>query len=166
MLIITALLYLITIFFVVTNHPLIIGFSLIITRVIYGVILYILNSSSWLVYILIMVFVRGVIVMFIYMASLSSNEPITFPLTIFWKMNLIIFIIIPFFIFTKQLKTNYLYIDLMDIFFKEHSINLIYKTYNKIIIEITILLTIYLLIVLIVAIKIVNNFKLPLRSKN
>nr|QFX74892.1 NADH dehydrogenase subunit 6 [Pleonexes koreana] len=165
MLTLTAFLYLMTIFFIITNHPLMMGFSLMITSMIYGYMMYLLNSSSWLVYILIMVFVSGVMVMFIYMASLSSNEPMNLPLPLFWKINMMIFTLMPFFILTKQLKTNYTHIGLMNMFFKQCSMNLIYKTYNKIMLEMTTLLTIYLLIVLIVAMKLVNNFKLPLRSK-
>lgn len=165
MLIITLILYTTAIIFIVINHPLIIGFTLMLSRIIYGVMLYLLNSSSWFIYILVIIFVRGVIVIFIYISSLSSNEPITFSFTTLYKINFIFLIISPLFILTKQLKTNYLTINLINQIFFQSSINLIYKTYNKILLEITILLTIYLLVVLIVAIKIVNNFKIPLRSK-
>lgn len=164
MLIVIFILYIITTIFVISNHPLIIGFTLIISRVIYAIILYLLNSSSWLIYILIIIFVRGVIVIFIYIARLSSNEPITFSFNLFFKINLIFTIFLIFFILTKQLKTNYFTNPVINQFFKPQSIELIYKTYNKIILETTIILTIYLFIVLVVAVKIVNNFKIPLRS--
>ena len=164
MLILTLILYTITTIFIISNHPLIIGFTLITSSVIYAVILYLLNSSSWLIYILIIIFVRGVIVIFIYIASLSSNEPMTFSLRLFLKITLMFMVPIVFFILTKQLKTNYLVRPLINQFFKPQSIELIYKTYNKIILETTVILTVYLFIVLVVAVKIVNNFKMPLRS--
>nr|YP_009710403.1 NADH dehydrogenase subunit 6 [Ampithoe lacertosa]QFX74905.1 NADH dehydrogenase subunit 6 [Ampithoe lacertosa] len=158
------MLYIMTTIFIISNHPLMMGFTLMTSSVIYAVMLYLLNSSSWLMYILIMIFVSGVMVMFIYMASLSSNEPMTFSLSLFLKMTLMFMLPMLFFILTKQLKTNYLVSPLMNQFFKPQSMELIYKTYNKIMLETTVMLTVYLFIVLVVAVKIVNNFKVPLRS--
>ena len=166
MFILSSTLLFILITFIISNHPLIIGFLLIISRILYGLIFYILNSIPWLVYILVIIFVRGAIVIFIYIASLSSNEPINIIIKPTIKNILLAIIILSIlFIFIKQLKINYINLNSINQFLRINSIEVIYKTYNFILIEITISLTIYLLLVLIVRVKIVKNFKLPLRTK-
>lgn len=151
--------------FILSNHPLIIGFILMLSRIVYGFTIYIINSTPWLTYILIIIFVRGMIVIFIYIAGLSSNEPITFKIESSLKILLFSWLTLAtFFISIKQLKISNTSLNTINQFFKEQAMETVYKTYNKIIFETTIILTIYLLIVLIVRIKIINNFKMPLRA--
>lgn len=166
MLILSIILTITRITFILSNHPLIIGFLLILTRIIYGLIIYTLRLTPWLTYILIIVFVRGVIIIFIYIASLSSNEPININIPLISKIILItLSYVLLLFILVKQTKINKQILNSINQITKEHTIEIIYKTYNNILIEITTILTIYLLITLIVAINITNNFKKPLREK-
>lgn len=164
-LIITQLILTTSFFFIMTNHPLTLRFILIVIRILYGVTLCLFNLSSWLSYILIIVFLRGIIVIIIYITSLSSNDPLKI------RFKLIIFITplttaVTGYIFINKNQT---YINIKNIrtlnnSLINHSLNIVYKTYN-INWKITLLLILYLLIVLIVAVKITSLNKGPLRTK-
>ena len=167
MLIITTIILILFNTIIVSSHPLIIGFLLIITRIIYGSTIYLTLNTSWLVYILIIVFVRGAIVIFIYMARLSSNEPIVILIKPLWKITIITLLSTSIiFVFTKQLKINSKIITNISEYFNKQSTKIIYKTYDCISLEMTLSLTMYLLVVLIVAVKLIRNFNKPLRASN
>ena len=148
---------------IITNHPLIIGLILILTSVIYGLISYFIVITPWVSYILIIVFVRGAIIIFIYMARLSSNENIK--IRFLWLTLIIIVsettLLLIIKTKPKQVRLGFrLNENLQPI----ESIITIYKTYNRMIIDLTVIMVSYLLIVLIVAIKIISFNKGPLRT--
>ena len=164
--IITQLIFFISILFISTNHPLFLRFLLILTRVFFSISIYIFRNTSWIPYILVIVFLSGIIIIIIYITSLSSNEPL-----IISKKSLIFIVIsniIIFFIsiFTKSFNNSNLgtlnsLINRTNL----HSTELIYKTYSIINWKITSILIIYLFIVLIAAVKITSLNSGPLRAK-
>lgn len=152
------LITIITILFILNNHPLTIGLLLIIIRIIYAVIVALRSTRSWLAYILILVFLRGLIVIIIYITRLASNENIK----INWQtltIRLGAAIILPYLFKIKKKRQ----IINNQFFFDNNSFTIVYKTYNKLLIEVSLILILYLLVVLIVAIKIVSLKKGPLK---
>ena len=148
--------------FTLTTHPLFMGFMLIIIRIIYGLISYLLISTPWISYILIIVFIRGAIIMFIYMARLSSNENIKIRLAQTLILVTISEIVI-IYMTNKKKAAQPIFRETNNLQTRESTI-VIYKTYNEITIDITVVIIIYLLLVLIVAIKIISFNKRPLRT--
>lgn len=146
------------------------GFSLIIQTILVCLISGLTSKTFWFSYILFLIFIGGILILFIYISSLSSNEKISFSLNTFKKI-IIPFIFLIFLIIFKDKfylrnlnnsETN----NLNDFIFliNENYLNLtkLYDTPNNII---TIILVIYLLLSLIVVVKITNSFIGPLRQK-
>lgn len=113
----------------------------------------------------------GILVLFIYVTSLASNEIFNFSIKIFRlrlvRLTLIYFI---FIIIDKNLIINYLYnletegLTSVKSYFIENSI-ILNKLYNFPINLITVILIIYLFLTLIAVVKITNIFEGPLRPK-
>ena len=107
-------------------------------------------SRSWIFYLLILVFLGGVIILIIYIRTLSANEKFSN------KNNTnIIFIII--FLLTILLNSNF--INNSFIFINYNFINHLYSSLN---ISSTIFLIFYLLITIICVVKLVKFEKGPL----
>ena len=160
--------FILTILVILTNHPLILRFFLIFARILYALILYIHSLTSWLPYILVMVFLSGIIVIIIYIASLSSNEPFNFfskhSFFMFFSLNLILLLMN--LIFNNNYNiSNIKQLNSLTNFNYTHSRQLIYKTYNFINWKLTLLLILYLFVVLIVAVKITSLNTGPLRTQ-
>lgn len=130
----------------------------------------------WFSYSLFLIFIGGILILFIYITSLASNETFKFSLNIkilsFIILTLLLFIIIIFlffdfknFLFNNSVVNN----DNFSLFNWQISINknnyLLNKIYNFPINIITILLVNYLFLTLIATVKITNIFKGPLRQK-
>lgn len=97
-------------------------------------------------------------IIIIYITRLASNENIK----IDWKTIILIFLTSTITFLTVKIKIKKSAIDLEN-FFERAPFILIYKTYNKILREMSLILIIYLLVVLIVAIKIISLKKGPLK---
>lgn len=130
----------------------------------------IISKSFWFSYILFLVIIGGMLILFIYISSLASNEKLNFStqpiikffiifnLTIFcivfidkfYNMNIFINEDINNNIFNYLINENYL------------SLSKIYNQPNNFLI---ILLIIYLLLTLVIVVKITNLFNGPLRPK-
>jgi len=68
-----------SVLFTLTEHPLGLGIILILTASIIALVLTTSSASSWLPYLLLIIFIRGIIILFIYVASLASNEISSYP---------------------------------------------------------------------------------------
>lgn len=118
------------------------------------------SPSSWVSYILVIIFVRGIIIIILYIARLSSNEVIT-PSN-FAKKTYLLFFIGSLLFFTNPTP---LYATQINEFFKNPLFSIVYKTYTQLINPITTLIIFYLLIVLVTAVNIIKTRKIPLRSR-
>nr|WGO58104.1 NADH dehydrogenase subunit 6 [Rhabdoblatta saussurei] len=143
------------------NHPLAMGLILLIQTVMITIITGMLTQSFWFSYILFLIFLGGMLVLFIYVTSLASNEMFSistkmflFMLFMIPIMGLILYKINP--MLMNQETTNYMIHNNMT------SMSLI-KLYNLPTSIITIMLASYLFLTLIVVVKITNIFKGPLR---
>nr|AVN67432.1 NADH dehydrogenase subunit 6 [Gromphadorhina oblongonota] len=146
------------------NHPLAMGLMLLTQTILVAMITGLMSHSFWFSYILFLIFLGGMLVLFIYVTSLASNEMFTLstPLTI-TMMFLIPFILIlmnkPFII--KSQETLMFQSTLNSL------INLpLIKLYNLPTNIITIILASYLFLTLIAVVKITNIFVGPLRQMN
>lgn len=158
--------------FIQINHPLAIGLILLIQTTCICLITGIINKRFWFAYILFLIFLGGILVLFIYVTSLARNEIFSLSIKLtFVSFGLFFILIIFSFISDKTILTHFIPNNEMDIisnneiFIIENSLNL-NKLYNYPTNLITILLINYLLITLIAVVKITKIFFGPLRTIN
>nr|YP_010691261.1 NADH dehydrogenase subunit 6 [Drosophila willistoni]YP_010691287.1 NADH dehydrogenase subunit 6 [Drosophila insularis]QXG19599.1 NADH dehydrogenase subunit 6 [Drosophila willistoni]WBU93807.1 NADH dehydrogenase subunit 6 [Drosophila willistoni]WBU93872.1 NADH dehydrogenase subunit 6 [Drosophila willistoni]WBU93911.1 NADH dehydrogenase subunit 6 [Drosophila insularis]DAA06231.1 TPA_exp: NADH dehydrogenase subunit 6 [Drosophila willistoni] len=161
-----------SIIFINMIHPLAMGLTLLIQTVLICLIAGLMTKSFWYSYILFLIFLGGMLVLFIYVTSLASNEMfnLSIKLTLFSFFLMFIFTVISFFIDKTSISFFFMNNEMESIFnlnsyFLENSLSL-NKLYNFPTNFITILLMNYLLITLIVVVKITKLFKGPLRMMN
>nr|URX54237.1 NADH dehydrogenase subunit 6 [Neotermes sp. 6 AB-2022a] len=142
------------------NHPLAMGMMLLLQTMMMCLISGLMHQSFWFQYILFMVFVGGMLVLFIYVASLASNE--MFSLST--KMVMMA---------TAMIATMTMIKDQTTIDSKETElytttsneiITMTSKLYNQPNGMMTILMALYLLMTLIVVVKVTNVSMGPLRQ--
>nr|YP_003204949.1 NADH dehydrogenase subunit 6 [Ditaxis biseriata]ACO92613.1 NADH dehydrogenase subunit 6 [Ditaxis biseriata] len=159
-----------TINFSKTNHPLSMGLNLLIQTILISTICGMMFSTYWYNYIMFLIMIGGMLVLFIYVTSLASNELFNF------SMNSLIMYMLLLISFNLMLIFNDQYLMLISnletiIFNKmnmlnyENNIDLI-KLYNNSTMNITIMMIMYLLMTLIIIIKITNINYGPLRQLN
>nr|AZA05078.1 NADH dehydrogenase subunit 6 [Drosophila subobscura] len=171
-LILYSLIFTTSIIFLNMIHPLAMGLTLLIQTIFICLISGLMTKSFWYSYILFLIFLGGMLVLFIYVTSLASNEMfnLSIKLTLFSMMILILLFIMSIFI-DKSYTTFFFMNNEMDSifnlnsYFLENSLSL-NKLYNFPTNLVTILLMNYLLITLIVVVKITKLFKGPLRMMN
>nr|YP_010692454.1 NADH dehydrogenase subunit 6 [Cepora nerissa]WBV74607.1 NADH dehydrogenase subunit 6 [Cepora nerissa] len=154
------------------NHPLAMGLLILCQTMLLSLLMGMYINTYWFSYILFLVFLGGLLVLFIYVSSIASNELMKFSTKM--KINLILLSSLLFLmlIMTK----NYMF---YDIFFNDEMNNfnqnlLIFNSYNiklsklydKQTFMMIMMIIIYLFITLIAVIKITNIFFGPLRSFN
>ena len=150
-----------------------IGLMLLLQSIIIRVTTGILLKTFWFSYVLFLVFVGGILVLFIYVTSLASNEIFNFSIKIFFFFFFFFRILnLIFFLFDKRFNLmNFESIDRIARNFStkrfyQENILFINKLYNFPINFITIILIIYLFLTLVAVVKIINIFEGPLRPKS
>lgn len=158
--------------FSLIKHPLAIGLILIMQTTLICISTGFLTKRFWFSYILFLIFLGGILVLFIYVTSLASNEIFNFKRYVTFIILYSLFLgSLIFYFFDKTLILTYFSNNetnsLMNLktFSLENSI-ILNKIYNFPINLITILLIIYLFLTLITAVKITNVFEGPLRPKS
>nr|YP_011010430.1 NADH dehydrogenase subunit 6 [Metrocoris tenuicornis]WPW47045.1 NADH dehydrogenase subunit 6 [Metrocoris tenuicornis] len=146
---------------IMMKHPLSMGFNLIIMTILLSMMMNIIMKYSWYSYILTLVMMGGMLVLFMYMASVASNEMMKFSMKTMFMMMFIM-------IMTTMIMKNELYLNMnMIIPTIENQQNLsMMKLFNMKTFMITIMLAMYLLITMIYVIYITNSFEGPMRMKN
>nr|YP_010506495.1 NADH dehydrogenase subunit 6 [Syritta pipiens]QUE27790.1 NADH dehydrogenase subunit 6 [Syritta pipiens]UXF58187.1 NADH dehydrogenase subunit 6 [Syritta pipiens] len=156
--------------FLQMNHPITMGLLLLIQTVLICCITGLMTKSFWFSYILFLIFVGGMLVLFIYMTSLASNEMFSISMKM-TTISIITFIML-FFIILFMDKMIMMFNSMnnemnsiinLNSYIQENTLNL-NKLYNYPNNMITILLINYLLITLIATVKITKLFHGPLRS--
>nr|UFZ12862.1 NADH dehydrogenase subunit 6 [Chloroniella peringueyi] len=153
--------------FIQMNHPLAMGLILLLQTIMICLFSGLLIQTFWFSYILFLIMLGGMLVLFIYMTSLASNE--LFSISI---KTLIINIIILMMIFLIMIFENSFsnYFNSIDSYpeiymINENKIELI-KLYNYPTMNLTILLINYLFLTLIIIVKLTNIYFGPLRQMN
>nr|QTT60877.1 NADH dehydrogenase subunit 6 [Potthastia sp. XL1561] len=158
--------------FMQMKHPMAMGLTLLIQTFVICIITGNYSKTFWFSYILFLIFLGGMLVLFIYVTSLASNEMFSFSMKMFIiSMTMLFFCSIFIMLLDSNLLTNYFFlnnemlnISNMKSFIIENSI-LLNKLYNFPTNLMTILLINYLFLTLIAAVKITNMFEGPLRPK-
>nr|YP_010439970.1 NADH dehydrogenase subunit 6 [Mastax latefasciata]UTD45016.1 NADH dehydrogenase subunit 6 [Mastax latefasciata] len=163
---------LMSLIFLFMNHPLSMGFILMIQTIIISMLTGMMSYSYWFSYILFMIMIGGMLILFMYMTSIASNEMFNFSIKLTYLMLImfIFFMLNLFFIdnfnFSILLKNSNL-IEYNNIikFMNNENLPSLNKLYNSPINYITIMMINYLLLALIAIVKIINIKSGPLRQK-
>nr|ARH53893.1 NADH dehydrogenase subunit 6 [Hygrotus nigrolineatus] len=157
--------------FISLNHPLSMGLILIMQTMIIAMMSSLYSMSFWYSYILFLIMIGGMLVLFMYMTSLASNEKfkmsnklfilITMMMSMTFMLMLMDKSLINFMLKNNNLTEMY---NNMNMFKNETllSLNSIYNYPNNLI---TILLINYLLLTLVATVKITKSNTGPLRQK-
>nr|YP_010895285.1 NADH dehydrogenase subunit 6 [Themira nigricornis]WJW73876.1 NADH dehydrogenase subunit 6 [Themira nigricornis] len=158
--------------FMQMNHPLAMGLMLLIQTLLICLMTGLIAKSFWFSYILFLIFLGGMLVLFIYVTSLASNEMFTLSIKLFISSLMFMFLTIIIMWIINNLYISNLFtnnemetINSMNSYISENSLFL-YKLYNYPVNLMTILLMNYLLITLIAVVKITKLFYGPLRPMN
>nr|YP_010713167.1 NADH dehydrogenase subunit 6 [Thaumatomyia glabra]WDA94059.1 NADH dehydrogenase subunit 6 [Thaumatomyia glabra] len=163
----------ISLIFMQINHPLAMGLTLLIQTIFICILTGLITKTFWFSYVLFLIFLGGMLVLFIYVTSLASNEMfsfstklITYSVILITINSLIILFMNDFSYFNINIFNNEMN-SLTDnvMLLKENTLSL-NKLYNYPTNMITILLMNYLLITLIAIVKITKLFYGPLRMMN
>nr|YP_010329873.1 NADH dehydrogenase subunit 6 [Calyptra minuticornis]UNP54622.1 NADH dehydrogenase subunit 6 [Calyptra minuticornis] len=163
---------LISLFMLFMNNPLSMGLMILMQTLLISLLSGMLIKTYWFSYILFLIFLGGLLVLFIYVSSIASNElfKTSFNLKIIFLFIFMIFIMIQIIYFNNLFWMNLSMNSDMNNFFNfnlminnENKINL-NKLYNNQTFMIMLMLIIYLFITLISVVKITNIFYGPLRS--
>nr|YP_588093.1 NADH dehydrogenase subunit 6 [Coreana raphaelis]AAY89312.1 NADH dehydrogenase subunit 6 [Coreana raphaelis] len=155
------------------NHPLSMGMLILIQTFFLCLISGMLINTYWFSYILFLTFSGGLLVLFIYMSSIASNE--LFKISIKNKLFMMFYFIL-IFLMSFMFLNNLYWINMMIneemlnffnlfLFNNYNNINLT-KLYNEHTYLMMMMMIIYLFITLIAVVKITNIFFGPLRSFN
>nr|YP_010890637.1 NADH dehydrogenase subunit 6 [Hypoderma bovis]WJK71618.1 NADH dehydrogenase subunit 6 [Hypoderma bovis] len=162
------LMLMISLTFMIMKHPLAMGLTLLIQTTMICLFSGLMYKSFWFSFILFLIFLGGMLVLFIYVTSLASNEMFSMSMKMLLLMSMIFFIMmILLFTIDKNTLLQYKNLEItqinnMNSYITEISLSL-NKLYNYPTNLMTILLMNYLLITLIAVVKITNLFKGPLR---
>nr|ARH54842.1 NADH dehydrogenase subunit 6 [Tropiphorus elevatus] len=157
--------WILSITFLFLSHPLSFGFILLLQTIIISICSGVLNFDYWFSYILFLIMVGGLLVLFIYMTSIASNEKFKFSKNLMALSMMYLFVFMPSILLTDNYLTmmSMLTQDLINqsMFNINLSMN---KFVNFPMMLLMILLMIYLLMTLIAIVKI-SEFKMgTLRS--
>nr|QUB07173.1 NADH dehydrogenase subunit 6 [Sagra femorata] len=146
-------------------HPLSMGASLLINTILTSIITSTMNVNSWYSYILFLIMVGGMLILFMYMTSVASNEKFKFSI----KITVMIYIIAMISMLT--IYNNYVYSMLENLMMTEMTLKLdesikFSKFMNTPNMTMMMVMISYLLITLIMVVKITNMNKGPMRQTN
>nr|YP_010936648.1 NADH dehydrogenase subunit 6 [Sophrops peronosporus]WKW91617.1 NADH dehydrogenase subunit 6 [Sophrops peronosporus] len=152
--------------FIMLKHPLSLGLMLLIQTITVALTMGFFNLNFWYSYLLFLVMIGGMLVLFIYMTSVASNEKFNFSI----KITLMILFLSLMSLFLMMLIDPY-FSNINNLNIESLSTNSSYilslnKFLNEPLIIVMFLLIIYLLITLIAVVKITDIKSGPLRQSN
>nr|ARH53802.1 NADH dehydrogenase subunit 6 [Curculio elephas] len=155
-----------SVIFIYLNHPLSLGGTLLIQTILMTMMSSFFFYNFWFSYILFLIMVGGMLVMFIYMTSIASNEKFKLPknMLIYLMLITIVFMITLLFIdkfYSMVISTKF---NSLNQSFLIMNMNLS-KFYNYPNMNLLIFLMLYLLITLIAVVKIIGKPFGSLRQK-
>nr|APU93569.1 NADH dehydrogenase subunit 6 [Noditermes lamanianus] len=141
------------------KHPLAMGLMLLIQTTMICLISGTMYSSFWFSYILFMIMIGGMLVLFMYMTSLASNEMFS-PSN---KMLMIMLMMLPLLMYIMPITTNNKEMNMHETIMESEITTTTTVMYNQMMGTMTTLLVLYMLMTLIVVVNIINVSKGPLR---
>nr|ANJ70503.1 NADH dehydrogenase subunit 6 [Hygrotus inaequalis] len=162
----------ITMSFMFMNHPMSMGLILMIQTIMVCLISSFYASTSWFSYILFLIMIGGMLILFMYMTSLASNEKfsisnkMTLSLIFYILIMIIVLIITDKTLLSNSFKTSNFYtlMSTWSLMKNENmnSLNMIYNYPNNFL---TILIINYLFLTMVAVVKITKSNIGPLRQK-
>nr|YP_011010495.1 NADH dehydrogenase subunit 6 [Ventidius hungerfordi]WPW47123.1 NADH dehydrogenase subunit 6 [Ventidius hungerfordi] len=143
------------------KHPLSMGLNLIMLTVIMSIYMNFMMKYAWYSYVLVLVMLGGMLVLFMYMASIASNEIMKFS----FKNNLFMLLIMLISTVLLNNEINWFYSEILTNMENVQNMSMM-KLFNGKTSIMTILMAIYLLLTMIFIIYITNSFEGPMRKKN
>nr|YP_009350335.1 NADH dehydrogenase subunit 6 [Microcerotermes crassus]AQP26833.1 NADH dehydrogenase subunit 6 [Microcerotermes crassus]AQP27050.1 NADH dehydrogenase subunit 6 [Microcerotermes crassus] len=141
------------------KHPLAMGLMLLIQTTMVCLISGTMYKSFWFSYILFMIMIGGMLVLFMYMTSLASNEMFS-PSN---KMLMATLLTLPALLYMMPTVTNNKEMCSHDMMAETETLTTTTVMYNQTMGIMTTLLVLYMLLTLIVVVNIINVYKGPLR---
>nr|ALO70266.1 NADH deshydrogenase subunit 6 [Aleochara sp. 2 EF-2015] len=156
--------FILSMIFLFLNHPMTMGMILLLQTIIISLITGLLNSNFWFSYILFLIMIGGLLVLFIYMTSIASNEMFNYSnkMMLILLLTFIFFLLIMLFMDLYLINFKYLYLENFNM---TNNNLMLSKYFNYPSIMIILLMIIYLFITLIAIVKITNIKYGPLRQK-
>nr|YP_010535347.1 NADH dehydrogenase subunit 6 [Morimospasma tuberculatum]UYB77598.1 NADH dehydrogenase subunit 6 [Morimospasma tuberculatum]WEY30156.1 NADH dehydrogenase subunit 6 [Morimospasma sp.] len=153
--------------FLFLNHPLSFGLILLFQTISIALMTGMMNFNYWFSYIIFLVMIGGMLILFIYMTSVASNEKFKFSykiMTMIFMISLIFLLMIMMDLYYFNLTINN-FLNTQNWLFKNQFILSLNKFLTWPMNFIFYMMIIYLLITLIMAVKITNIKSGPLRQK-
>nr|YP_006702508.1 NADH dehydrogenase subunit 6 [Macrotermes barneyi]AFL93405.1 NADH dehydrogenase subunit 6 [Macrotermes barneyi] len=144
------------------KHPLAMGMMLLIQTTMMCLISGMMYKSFWFSYILFMIMVGGMLVLFMYMTSLASNEMFS-PSN---KMITLTLMTLPILMYTMPSKINNKEMNEHETMMENEITTTTTVMYNQMMGMMTTLLVLYMLMTLIIVVNIINVSKGPLRHSS
>nr|QXT44268.1 NADH dehydrogenase subunit 6 [Apicotermes occultus] len=144
------------------KHPLAMGMMLLLQTTMVCLISGTMYKSFWFSYILFMIMIGGMLVLFMYMTSLASNEMFS-PSN---KMMTVTLMLLPILTYMMPAVTNNKEMSPHDTMMENEVTTTTTVMYNQMMGTMTTLLVLYMLMTLIVVVNIINVSKGPLRQTN
>nr|WNL54482.1 NADH dehydrogenase subunit 6 [Amitermes cryptodon] len=141
------------------KHPMAMGLMLLIQTTMVCLISGTMYSSFWFSYILFMIMIGGMLVLFMYMTSLASNEMFS-PSN---KMLVTTLMLLPILMHMMPTVTNNKEMNTHNTMTENEILTTTTVMYNQMMGTMTTLLVLYMLLTLIVVVNIINVSKGPLR---
>nr|WNL54495.1 NADH dehydrogenase subunit 6 [Amitermes coachellae] len=141
------------------KHPMAMGLMLLIQTTMVCLISGTMYSSFWFSYILFMIMIGGMLVLFMYMTSLASNEMFS-PSN---KMLMATLMLLPILMYMMPTVTNNKEMNTHNTMTENEILTTTTVMYNQMMGTMTTLLVLYMLLTLIVVVNIINVSKGPLR---
>nr|YP_009351479.1 NADH dehydrogenase subunit 6 [Amitermes obeuntis]AQP29677.1 NADH dehydrogenase subunit 6 [Amitermes obeuntis] len=142
------------------KHPMAMGLMLLIQTTLVCLISGTMYSSFWFSYILFMIMIGGMLVLFMYMTSLASNEMFS-PSN---KMMTATLMLLPILMYMMPTVTNNKEMNTHMTMMENEILTTTTVMYNQMMGTMTTLLVLYMLLTLIVVVNIINVSKGPLRQ--
>nr|YP_011010547.1 NADH dehydrogenase subunit 6 [Xenobates singaporensis]WPW47188.1 NADH dehydrogenase subunit 6 [Xenobates singaporensis] len=143
------------------NHPLSMGFIIIIQTTLMSMLINMMMKYPWYSYILILTMLGGMLILFMYMASIASNEIMKF------SSKIMILTIITFMVMAMIMKNEIIIMNYQNLMIMENQQNMsLMKLFNNKSSMLTIIMAMYLLMTMIYVIFMINTFEGPMRKKN
>nr|WSP02044.1 NADH dehydrogenase subunit 6 [Bembidion laterale] len=158
-----------TIMFMFMNHPLSMGMILLMQTIIISLMSGMYSYTYWFSYILFLIMLGGMLILFIYMTSLASNEMFKFSMKLtmmfmtMMMLSIMLLMMLDYMMMIPMYKNSNMF-SLINMLKNENikSMNMIYNNPNNMI---TLMLMNYLFLTLIAVVKITNINYGPLRQK-
>nr|WAX39217.1 NADH dehydrogenase subunit 6 [Anaplecta sp. 7 ZQW-2020] len=155
-----------SILFSLMKHPLAMGMLLLMQTAMICMISGYILKTFWFSYILFLIFLGGMLVLFIYVTTLASNEMFKFSTKLMFTA--LMWIMLMMIMWDNNMETTFTWTELNIniVNLTTDNTKMLMKLYNKPTMIITIMMATYMLLTLIVVVKITTIMKGPLRSSS